>query len=61
MFGTAAVVGKIHIAVNLAIMGHVDEKSQRPYRLPSNAILVREHPLTTPMNNIKAPRRRRLA
>lgn len=61
MFGTAAVEGKMQIAVSLAIMGHVDEKSQRPYQHPSQATLVREHALITPMNNIKSSRRRRLA
>lgn len=49
MFGTAALEGGMHLGVSLAIMGHEDEKSQRPYQHPSNATLRREHAKITPL------------
>jgi integrase/recombinase XerC len=60
-FGTTAANGNMHPRISQQIMGHADEKSQRIYQHPSDAVVKAEHARVTPIRALRPARRRRLA
>lgn len=60
-WGTTAAEDGMHPVVSQAIMGHEDEKSQRVYQHPSDAVIKLEHARMTPIRRISPVRRRKLA
>lgn len=61
LFGTAAAEKGMHPTVSQQIMGHEDPKSQKIYQHPSDEVIKSEHAKVTPIRDLRAPRRRRLA
>ena len=60
-WGTAAAEGEMSPAVSQELMGHEDPKSQRVYQHPSKDAKREQHARITPISDIRASRRRRLA
>lgn len=60
-FGTTAANENMHPRISQQIMGHADEKSQRVYQHPSDAVVKAEHARVTPIRALRPARRRRLA
>jgi site-specific recombinase XerD len=60
-FGTTAASENMHPRISQQIMGHADEKSQRVYQHPSDAVVKAEHARVTPIRALRPARRRRLA
>ncbi len=60
-FGTTAANGNMHPRISQQIMGHADEKSQRVYQHPSDAVVKAEHARVIPIRGLRPARRRRLA
>ena len=61
LFGTTAAERGMHPVISQLIMGHEDAKSQRVYQNPSDAAIKGEHDNMTPLHQLGAARRRRLA
>ena len=61
LFGTTAAERGMHPLISQLIMGHEDPKSQQIYQNPSDASIKREHGNMTPIHQLGAARRRRLA
>lgn len=60
-WGTAAAEGGMSPVVSQELMGHEDPKSQRVYQHPSKEAKREQHARITPIGEIRASRRRRLA
>lgn len=61
LFGTTAAERGMHPLISQLIMGHEDEKSQRVYQHPSDESVKRAHGDATPLHQLSAARRRKLA